>query len=128
MKLLGAYGSFFLEVFAFGALECVSSSENNQDTAQVDDNRERDEVAGWTVNRFFTEDALKEMTSYLSTFDDVPTHLQYVAGLGQSGLVGSWNRLTVADPEYGTALTGGKFTKEGKKLKQVINRKERISL
>jgi|AntRauTorckE5430_2_1112549.scaffolds.fasta_scaffold00180_6 hypothetical protein len=63
MKLLGAYGSFFLEVFAFGALECVSSSENNQDTAQVDDNREIDEVAGWTVNRFFTEDALKEMTS-----------------------------------------------------------------
>jgi len=110
---LAAYGSFFFATFALSAPACVSSSEGNQETDQVD---------GWTVNRFPTEDALKEMTPFLSTSNDVPAHLQYVVGLGQSGLVGSWNRLPIADPEYGTALSGGKFTKEGKELKQVINR------
>jgi hypothetical protein len=110
---LAANGSFLLAIFAISAPEYVLSSEDNQETDQVD---------GWTVSRFPTEDALKEMTPFLSTSDDVPAHLQYVVGLDQSGLVGSWNRLPLADPEYGTALSGGKFTNEGKNLKQVINR------
>lgn len=114
MKLT-AFGSFLLAIFAISAPEYVSSRPEY-------DNQETDQVDGWAVNRFPTEDALKEMTPFLSTSDDVPAHLQYVVGLDQSGLVGSWNRLPVADPEYGTALSGGKFTKEGKKLKQVINR------
>jgi len=106
--------SFLLTLVALSTPRNVFSNEENQEIAEVYD--------GWTIKRFSTEDAIKEMAPFLSSSEDVPSHLQYVVGLGQSGLVGSWNRLPMADPEFGTALSGGKFTKEGKKLKQVINR------
>lgn len=106
--------SFLWALVALNTPRNVFSNEDNQETAKVYD--------GWTIKRFSTEDAIKEMAPFLSSSEDIPSHLQYVVGLGQSGLVGSWNRLPVADPEFGTALSGGKFTKEGKKLKQVINR------
>jgi len=106
--------TFLWALVALGAPKNVFSNEDSQETTQVYD--------GWTIKRFSTEDAIKEMAPFLSSSEDIPSHLQYVIGLGQSGLVGSWNRLPVADPEFGAALSGGKFTKEGKKLKQVINR------
>jgi hypothetical protein len=106
--------SLFWALVALSTPTHVFSSEDDQETLPVYD--------GWNIKRFSTEDAIKEMAPFLLSSEDIPAHLQYVVGLGQSGLVGSWNRLPVADPEYGAALSGGKFTKEGKKLKQVINR------